>query len=240
MKQVQIKKLNKVSYQRKSIMNRLQKYTLESQGLAVLSGVLGQTAISSAAITMLDVGTLTSGSTLNAAGTGSLGLSVQVDISQSSSPADSFTFVGNTAGVGTVRATEFGGNAWATEYGTVGYDSLQYFAAGSTVDETFFFGYGDITSGLFGNVRAWIIDRPNGAIAFKNGDGEYGYMFVDWNASSKTLKFLGSGFFDNTPGTAITVGAVPEPADYAAALGLGALGLAYYRQRSGNKTRSKK
>ncbi len=116
---------------------------------------------------------------------------------------------------------------------------MKYFAASAIVDATSTFNYGFLTSGdEGGNLGAWTSDRLNGAIGFRNGDGEYGYMLITWVAASKTLTFLGDGAFDDTPGVGITV--VPEPSEYAAALGLGALGLAYYRRRPGNKTRTKK
>ncbi len=98
-KYMKLKRKN-VSKNLKPIMNRLQKYSKGSQGLAVLTGLLGQTAICSANITALDVGTLVNGATLNAAGTGSLGLSEIVDVSQSDDSNDLFIFVGNTGGGG--------------------------------------------------------------------------------------------------------------------------------------------
>ncbi len=233
-------KQKNVSKNRKPIMNRLQKYSQGYQGLAVLSGVLGQTAVCSAAITALDVGPLTNGTTLNAAGTGSLGNStVNFNVSQSSNVGDTFQMRGD-AGRIIFNVTGGSGDGFAINGTTNTYNNLKYFPVSSVVDSSNSFNYGFVSyDPAGGNLDDWLIDRPSGAIGFRLDDGEFGYIHVSWVAATKTLTFLGTGFFDDTPGAGITVAAVPEPSDYAAALGLGALGIAYYRRRPGNKTRSK-
>ncbi len=212
--------------------NRLQKYSLGSQSLAVLAGIMGQITISSAAIRVLDVGALTNGQTINTAVPNTM---LSLNFSETAS-SDSLTFGGDPSFGGLLNLAGSGGASVLYNSGNI--YSPKYFAVGSSVDssssentETNYFTYGG------GNYGDWTVDRPSGAIGFKNGDGEFGYMLVSWVAATNTLTFLGVGAFDDVPGTAITV--VPEPSEYAAALGLGALGLACYRRRPGNKSRSK-
>ncbi len=235
----------KVSKNRKPIMNRLQKYSQVSQSLAVVTGVLGQTAICSASITALDVGSLTNGATVNGYGTGSLGTNVLLPIDQSSDPNDTLRVL--TSGTNGSRVIFQGFGSFSTL--TMAYDygifaqspPLHYFAPLSIVSSSNSFRRSGYLASYTPeqNLGSWTVDRPNGAIGFKNGDGEFGYINVSWVAATKTLTFLGTGFFDDEPGTSITIAAIPEPSEYAAVLGLGALGLAYYRRRPGNKTRAK-
>ncbi len=206
----------------------------------MLTSVLGQTAIGDAAIRPLTLDVFTNGSTINILGTGTHGPGFVVqDLSDSSNPNDQL-YTRLTNGT-TLFLYGHNGAAVAFEGYTSGYRALKYYAVGDSVSSLGSFDYG-VLHATNGSALApdWVVDRPNGAIGFRNGDGEFGFFHVSWVAASRTLTFLGSGFYDDTPGTAITVtAAVPEPSEYAAALGLGALGLAYYRRRPGNKIRMK-
>ncbi len=206
----------------------MHKYSLGAQSLAVVAGILGQSLICSANITALDVGTFTNGETIIADGSGSLGISETLDITQTAASSGKLFFLGYTGGAtGAVVRMDVQNNTFF-HYSAFqsGFRTLKYFAPGDSVDITNLHPLTNtavyISKGnLGGNLGEWTVDRPSGAIGFRNGDGEFGYMHVSWVASTKTLTFLGNGFFDDTPGTSITV--VPEPSEYAAALGLGAL-----------------
>lgn len=224
-------------------MNRLQKYSLSSHGLAMLSGILGQISLCSAAINALDTGNLISGFMMVEEGEGDPNISgeyvAMLNLSQSSVSNDTLQFTtGYSYFIYDYFLSGFADNGakFISDGMSNSFDIMKYFAPGSIVDNhstnttTAYFSFNN-------PIGDWVVDRPNGAIGFINGDGEFGYIFVDWVASTKTLTFLGAGFFDDTPGTGITV--VPEPSEFAAALGLGAIGVAYYRRRSGNKTRPK-
>ncbi len=228
-----IVKRTNVTKQRQPIKNRLQKYALGSQSLAVLSGVLGQTAICSAVLQNLDVSGIFNQTSVGGGG-GTLGTTYSLYLTQSSDVNDRLIFNGNTFTLGDrVMVQGYNGARVFNSNNT-----LRYYPVGSSVTGNgSSSGNGYLTYAI--NVFPWVTDRLNGAIGFKNGDGELGFLNVSWVAATKTLTYL-NGFFDDDSGvTSITVTAVPEPSEYAAALGLGAIGLAYYRRRPGSKSRPK-
>lgn len=241
MNDIKDKKTNS-SNQLKLIKNKIQKYSLGSQSIALMAGLLGITPLSYGSIIVLD-GTNLFGETSSFDGSGSLGEFYVYYLTQSADIDDRIIFSGRLDnGVNHVSLRGTGGIELANAATIEGFPTIKYFSTNSSVDQNSTFSIGDIfsytsasTNGLLGS---WETDRTSGAIGFRNGDGEYGFIRVSWDASNKTMTLI-SGAFDNSPGTAITVTAVPEPSEYAAALGLGALGLAYYRRRHGNKTRSK-
>ncbi len=241
-------KLNNVSNQRKPIMNRLQKYALGSQSLAVLSWVLSQTAICSAGVINLNLDGPNVGETFVAVGGGTAGDTAGYLLDASINDIDdviAFTaYSSPTLGPQLfLSSLSLGSEIFSAASGFL--QSAHFYSVGSTVDGsldtrpdlTYAFVYRSLSGGALGD---WTIDR-NGAIGFKTGDNQFGFFNVDWDVSAKTLTILG-GSIESTASTGIVVTAVavPEPSEYAAALGLGALGLAYYRRRPGNKTRAKK
>ncbi len=227
------------------LRQRLMKYSLGSQSIMVLSGLIGITTDSNANITALDIPVIEN-QTISKGGTGTLGENVTKQyLTQSSDTDDQLWINGGDAqdkmwiaGVYGARiGYEIpGGDTKVPSYLPVGFNinlySVGFTKANNILYRTYFYIPGE------GNLGDWNVDRPNGAIAIRNGDGEYGYLRVSWVAATSTMTFL-SGEFDDTPAAVITVTAVPEPVEYAAALGLGALGLAYYRRRPGNKSRPK-
>ncbi len=228
--------VTKVSKNRQPIKNRLQKYAMGSSSLAVLSGVLGQTAVCSAGVISLNTGTLIDGSTLNPDGSGSLGASAQLFLTFSSVATDYVSFFsggGNLSFRGDVN--------FPTTIASDGGAYTGYYGVNDVVGMTPS-NFKNYTNIVYGDTAysVWSVDRSSGAIGFRDRDGKYGYIHVSWVTATQTLTFLGTGAFDDTPGNPITVTAsVPEPSGYAAALGLGTLGLAYYRRRPGNKSRPK-
>ncbi len=91
-----------------------------------------------------------------------------------------------------------------------------------------------------GNERSpWTSAHSDVALGFVTQSNHAGFININWDAANNAMTVLG-GAYENVSGLAITVtSAIPEPADYAAALGLGALGLAYYRNRRNLKQRAK-
>ncbi len=223
-------------------MNRLQKYSLGSQGLAVLSGLLGQTAICSAAITTLNLDGPNVGETLIAGGGGSAGAYAAYLLDASpSSTTDKLRFYGVSSNNGRVfiggvsGATVFAGTETSTP------PLLLLYGIGDTVDGSGNAGPGHgyaFDGGYGGPLGLWVSDQT-GAFGFQTADSQFGFVNIGWDVSEKTLTILG-GKYESTASTGLVVTAVPEPSEYAVALGLGALGLAYYRRRPGNKTRAKK
>ncbi len=237
---VDTKKLTTASKQRNPIMNRLQKYSMGSQSLALLSGVLGQTAICSASVQVLNLDGPNIGDTFIAGGGGSAGdlVNYLLDSSPNSS-YDKLRFLGTSDVSGAVFLDGISGAVFFSTSTTSSPSPLLY-EAGDIVDGSLTTapGHGYIYRGLGGGaLGVWSVDRT-GAIGFKTADNQFGYVNVAWDVSEKTLTILG-GSYESTASTGITVTAVPEPSEYAAALGLGALGLTYYRRRPGNKTRAK-
>ncbi len=234
-----IVKSTNVTKQRKTIMNKLKKYVLGSQSLAVLSGVLGQTAISSAVTVNLTLDGPNVGETFIAGGGGTGGNSVIYNLDASSvDQTDKIYFAGTPSMNGSVLV--FGIVATVFSSDSALPRSAHFYSIGSTVDGSLNEGSGAgyVYNGDFGGPQDdWTVDHT-GAIGFKTGDNQFAFINISWDVSAKTLTILG-GKYESTASTGITVTAVPEPSEYAAALGLGALGLAYYRRRSGNKTRPK-
>ncbi len=230
-----MKKKSKVSNQRKPIMKRLQKYTLGSQGLAVLSGVLGQTVISSASVQVLDVSAIIDKTSV-AGGGGTLGDNINFFLTDSADGNDRIRLAGDT----NPRLFIQGENGAYVLHDGSGVNAVpRFYNVGDEVN-------GAGTVGEFGYISRlgtvnspWDVDHASGAMGFKNGDNEFFFINITWVAATKTLTYTGGMFQDDSAITSITVTAVPEPSEYAAALGLGALGLAYYRRRPGNKTRPK-
>lgn len=170
------------------------------------------------------------GLTFKPDGIGTSGSStVDQDISQSSYVGDKFSFLvnGNNLNVSGSGDTYFY-SITATSGSTI------YYSVGQTVNGLADTGNGTgsiVSTGT--NVGAWTVDRPNGAIGFENAEGETGYIRVSWVAATQTLTIL-SGAFEDAGGS-IFVTAVPEPST-SALLGLGAIGVAYYRRLSGNNS----
>ncbi len=232
------------SKQRLPIKNRLQKYALGSQSLAVLSGVLGQTAICSAAVINLNLDGPNIGDTFVAGGGGSGGNFIRYYLDSSTSDLDDYLlflgdqfFSNERLRVGAAR----GAFSFSSDEGGFP-SSLHLYAVGQIVDGSL--NTGGTTGYIYnknngGAQDVWTSDQT-GAFGFKTGDNQFGFINVNWDVSAKTLTILG-GKFESTASTPITVTAVgvPEPSKYAALLGLGALGLAAYRRRPGNKSRPK-
>ncbi len=234
-------KITNVTKNRKQIINKLHKYSQGSQSLMVMAGVLGQTVICSASVQILNLDGPNVGETLIAGGGGTAGDQPIYLLDSSASSSDALNFAGNSASGGRVFINGANGaNIMNIGSGSNG-AAIIYYALGESIDgsaDNSSVTYGYTFAGAFGGARGdWTVDRPSGAIGFKNGDGEFGFLNVDWDVSTKSLTILGGSYEDS--GAAITVTAVPEPAEYAAALGLGALGLAFYRRRPENKTRLK-
>ncbi len=208
------------------IKNRIQSYSISSSSLALLSGILGQTVISSAAVIDLNLASLI-GTTFISTGSGTGGQTAGYSLDASSDSNDYLTFWGRVLS-GDQLVIVFGGsgsnimttgsNANYYSYGSIVNGNLN---SASTNGRLFHSYYG-------GAVGDWITNRI-GAIGFQTGDSQFGFINVDWNVSEKTMTILG-GKLETNLNTPIVVTTVPEPAAYAAALGLGALGLAYYRK----------
>ncbi len=212
---------------------RILKYALSSKSLAVSVGVVSSTSMLTADVINLDLSGLLS-KTFIAGGGGSAGDDFNFVLSQSSDADDLILISGdNDFTLARVFLDGYNG-AYVFNTGSTSAAALLYYSVGSTINGigSDFGDYGYTTN--FGNKVPWDVDRPSGAIGFKNGDNEFGFINVSWVASTKTLTILG-GKFDDTPETPITVTAVPESSNYAAILALGAFGLAYYRKRSGCK-----
>ncbi len=233
------KLINDLQYNQRPIKNRLQNYVVSSKSMLTTAAVIGSTVGSTAAIqNIIDFDPIIN-KTFIAGGGGTGGNQVLYDITQSQTTGDGFRFTGGNPG-GNI-------SAWVEMFGSAEFfnDSgspsiARYYQVGDTVDgngSTGNFGY----LAKNGNLGAWIIDRLAGAVGFKNADGEFGFVNISWVAATSTFTVLG-GKFDDTPGTPIVVSAigVPEPSDYAALLGLGAVGIAAYRRRPGNKVRGTK
>ncbi len=240
-KSQKIKKQSKVTNHRQLIMNRLQKYTLGSQSLAVLAGALSQTAICSAAVINLNLGGPIVGDTVIAGGGGSVGDVVQYNLGASSiTQGDFIRFYGPAlTSYPFVTVGGYGG-ASVISMQPGSYNVVTFYTVGSTINGSQLFGltYGYLYLGSNGGGQdVWSANRT-GAIGFKTGDNQFGYFNISWDIAAKTLTILG-GKYESTASAGIVVTAVPEPSEYAAALGLGAIGLAYYRRRPGNKTRPK-
>ncbi len=220
----------------KPAKHRLQKYSVGSTSLVVISGVLGSTAICSAVVVNLNLDGPQVDQTLLAGGGGTAGNSATYlfDVSTTNT-TDNFKFYGDPASGN--RICLVGGIF--TE-GTGFPPSPIFYSIGSSVNgsggDT---GYGYVYRGDSGGAQgAWTTDRI-GAIGIKTGENQLGFFNVSWSVAAKTLTILG-GSIESTPGASITVTApIPEPLEFTAALGLGALGLVYYRRRKGIKTRVK-
>ncbi len=221
---------------RKTIINRITKYSQGSRKLTILSGICGTTTICSANIVSLNLDGPNVGETLIAYGGGTAGDSTvyQLDASTTDT-SDSLTFFGQNLGMDPTLQIlpNASGSLVMVDTGT---SYLAYLAIGSTVDATLTTA-GLATVSMNINFNSWTTDR-NGAFGFKTGDNQFGFINISWEAIAKTMTILG-GKYESTPNTSITVTAVPEPSQYAAALGLGALGLSFYRRRSGNIARKK-
>ncbi len=231
-----------------SIKHRLTKYSLGSQSVMLLSGLIGITTDSNANLTALDLSTIENES-ISKNGVGTIDPDrVRQDLTQSSDSNDELWVNGGGVGLGDVMITGVYGarigyvtrnSTKVPRYLSVGFNinlnSVGFTKANQFIYDTLVYdvGYGNLGS------DQWQVDRPNGAIAFRNGDGNYGFIRVSWVASTSTMTFLSGVFEDTENNITVTAAPVPEPAHYAAALGLGALGLAYYRRRPGNKTRAK-
>ncbi len=228
---------SKVTKNRKQIMNRLQKYTLGAQGMAVLSGLLGQTAISSAVVQALNVSAIINKTTIGGGG-GSLGDQFDFDLVDSVAGADKIRLLGEPV---YQRLGLFGyGGADVLNFISTNGPIVKFYPVGDAVTGDGNIGsYGDLSSNG-NNVSPWDEDHLTGAIGFRNGDFNLGFINISWVAATQTLTYLGGMFEADSGVTSIVVTAIPEHSDYAAALGLGALGLAYYRRRPGNKSRAKK
>ncbi len=213
------------------LISKLKKYALGSQGLIVASGLAGITTNSSAVVTAITAPTLLT-TTLTFTSTANY----NYNIALSTDPNDSLFFASSTNfGVYAVGA---GGAQIIRE---VALNTTSYLGDSETVDNTgnFSTGYVFWTTNTTGNRDEWTTDRTAGVIGFKTGDNQYGFVNVNWIASTKTLTFTG-GSIETTANTAITYNAaVPEPSEYAVALGLGALGLVAYRRKMGDKARAR-
>ncbi len=198
---------------------------------------MGITTTAAGSVEILDLAGL-EGKTFRPDGSGTAGETYDLDLTHTADVNDYLRIVGNT-GSGTVIFVIFkqgGDGAFSTGGGSN--PSALFYNNGETIDgqlnQAPDYGY-LVKAGT--NKSGWTSDLSDGALGFQDSDGNFGYLSISWVASSQTLTVI-SGAFENSGGS-ITAGAVPEPSEYAAALGLGALGLAYYRRRQGNKTRSK-
>ncbi len=222
-----------------SIPAKISKYNLASQSLAVGVGMIGISQSTDATITALNLpGTIEN-----------------VDFVENDSPSqfvvynlalsttdttDVFNFIGQGNYVGIT-----GGDGTTIKLATnsnINYDP-KLFNIGDSINVTSNAANGYNVENLFYNVisygnseRApWTSDQTNVAIGFVSGDNQPGYFLINWVVATETMTVLG-GFIE-TSGSSITVAAVPEPSEYAAALGLGATGLAYYRKLKSRKNR---
>ncbi len=89
-----------------------------------------------------------------------------------------------------------------------------------------------------GSSSPWDSDQTDVAVGFHTGDSRFGYVNINWVTATKTIE-IKKIVIETSTGVAAQFAAVPEPADYATALGLGAAGLAYYRNRKNIKQRVK-
>ncbi len=219
----------------KSMKNELKKFSRGSQGLAVLSGVMGVASQSSGNIVELNLGALENMSFTTSPDETSI-----YYVSASNDADDRFFISG-----GTIEITGQNGLLVATNYSiNASFMAPGFYNIGDVINTSNFtsnLGTDNsniITAGVT-NFGDWTVDHANGAVAFRDpdsGNGGVGFLNITWDASSHLLTIKGGSF---NVGTSITVTDIPEPAEYAAALGLGALGLVYYRRRPGNKSRPK-
>ncbi len=224
--------------------SRLHKYSLGSKSLAIIAGVLGQHATSNASVQVLNLDGPNVDETLIAGGGGTAGNLKIYNLDSSTTDTDDDLLFAGTATAGGILRLFARNDADVFTYlpGGATKDVIRFYAIGATVDGSLntASSQGYIDHGSYSSEQGVWESNQNGAIGFKTGDNQFGFINVDWNVSTRTLTILG-GSYESTASTSLVVTstAVPEPSEYAAALGLGALGLAYYRRRSGNKTRSK-
>ncbi len=211
-----------------SINKRLNQFAVGSRSVAVLAGAVGTAITADGSVVNLNLGTL-SNKTFKADGTGTGGGFGGVY----------FTFADSSKirfyGYNDQIQINGGNNAYTFQYAILS-DNAIYYSSNSTVNGS---RTQTTTAKLAyngNNLGSWTTNRLNGAIGFKTGDDKFGFFRVSWVASTKTLTVL-SGKIESVANTAI---AVPEPAEYAAALGLGVIGLAYYRKRKGLNKRLRK
>ncbi len=163
MKTNTVKRTN-VTKQLQPIMHRLQKYTQGYQGLAVLSGVLGQTAICSASVVNLNLDGPNVNETFISDGSGSAGSSVTYLIDSSTTDIDdqiSFFATLSRISVG----TGINGALLVTNSNVIDY--LSY---GSVIDSSSTLTAGSFyITNSFIDLGPWTVDRT-GAIGFKTGD----------------------------------------------------------------------
>ncbi len=212
---------------------RIKKYAIGAHGVAATAaGVVGFTAISEGSVQVFNLGSLEN-KTFIADGTGTGGSATfEYLLAQSADAGDKITITGNNNYV-----TFFATGGAQLYRNTTGYGNADYFSIGTAISGSASQNTGYLVYNNNTNYAPWNVDRFGGAVAFKDGDGNKGFFNITWDVSAKTLTILGGSFEDS--GGALTVTAVPEPSIYAAALGLGALGVAYYRRRPDVKTRPK-
>ncbi len=215
---------------------KLQRYSEASQALAATVGLIGSTTLCSAIEVTLNLDGPNVGETLIAGGGGTAGNSIIYYIDSSAFAGDRLGFQGDNSSGDRIFLSSLTGG-YFLRVGTSNFAAI-YYGVGDSVDGSGHAGFAYVFNGTLGGALGdWSVDRPSGAVGFKNSDNEFGFLNVSWVVSTRTLTILGGKFDDS--GAAITVTAVPEASDYAALLGLGVLGLACYRRRPYNRARPK-